>query len=197
MLRGFFTFLLLALFTATASAKLYRWVDETGRVQYSDKPPSITPSSGISELNKSGMVKTTPVPVISKEAQDQKLQEQAQQKEQQRKDRALLQSFSRPEEIDIIRDRRIGMIQSATIANTMRLQTATQRKERIEKQMSRLNKNNRPIPADLDAEYALAKKELLDINADNKNKLNDIEIVKAKAEEDKKRLLELKSPAPK
>ncbi|WP_293934618.1 DUF4124 domain-containing protein [Iodobacter sp.] len=197
MLRGFFTFLLLALFTATASAKLYRWVDETGRVQYSDKPPSITPSSGISELNKSGMVKTTPVPVISKEAQDQKLQEQAQQKEQQRKDRALLQSFSRPEEIDIIRDRRIGMIQSATIANTMRLQTATQRKERIEKQMSRLNKNNRPIPADLDAEYALAKKELLDINADNKSKLNDIEIVKAKAEEDKKRLLELKSPAPK
>jgi len=197
MLRSFLTFLLLALCTAPVSAKLYRWVDEAGRVQYSDKPPSITPSSGISELNKSGMVKTTPLPVVSKEEQEKKLQEQAQQKEQQRKDRALLESFSRPEEIDIIRDRRISIIQSAMSANTMRLQTATQHKERIEKQMSRLNKKHKPIPADLDAEYGLAKKELQEIKNDNKTKLIEIETVKAKAEEDKKRLVELRSPVPK
>ncbi|MFC7418849.1 DUF4124 domain-containing protein [Iodobacter arcticus] len=193
MLRGLFTFLLLALLTAPAFAKLYRWVDETGRVQYSDKPPMTAPTSGVSELNKSGMVKATPVPVLSKEEKEKIQNEQALQKEQQRRDRALLQSFSRPEEIDLIRDRRIGMIQSATIANSMRMQAASQRKTRLETQLARMKKSKRSIPPDLEAELAAINKEIVDIDTDNKTKNDDIDNVKRRAEEDKKRLLELKS----
>ncbi|AMC36339.1 DUF4124 domain-containing protein [Janthinobacterium sp. B9-8] len=193
MLRGLLTFLLLALLTAPAFAKLYRWVDETGRVQYSDKPPMTAPTSGVSELNKSGVVKATPVPVLSKEEKEKIQNEQALQKEQQRRDRALLQSFSRPEEIDLIRDRRIGMIQSATIANSMRMQAASQRKTRLETQLARMKKSKRSIPPDLEAELAAINKEIVDIDADNKTKNDDIENVKRRAEEDKKRLLELKS----
>ncbi|STR44847.1 DUF4124 domain-containing protein [Iodobacter fluviatilis] len=193
MLRGLSTFFILALLTASASAKLYRWVDETGRVQYSDKPPVTTPTSGVTELNKSGIVKTTPAPVLSKEEKDKIQNEQAQQKEQQRKDRALLQSFSKPEEIDLIRDRRIGVVESAIAANAIRMQNATPRKTRIETQIARHKKANRVVPADLAADLVSVQKEVFDIEEDNRNKKKDIENIKAKAEEDKKRLLELKS----
>ncbi|MCX7205304.1 MAG: DUF4124 domain-containing protein [Proteobacteria bacterium] len=197
MLRGLCTFLLLALLTAPAFAKLYRWVDETGRVQYSDKPPVTVPTSGISELNKSGMVKTTPAPVLSREEKEKIKIEQALQKEQQRKDRALLQSFSKPEEIDLIRDRRIGVVESGIAANKTRMQNAVARKTRLDTQMARIKKSKRDVPVDLASELLSVQKEVSDIDADNKSKNNEIENIKMKAEEDKKRLLELRSPASK
>jgi Domain of unknown function (DUF4124) len=193
MLRGLCTFSLFALLAASASAKLYRWVDESGRVQYSDKPPVTVPTSGVSELNKSGMVKTTPAPVLSREEKEKIQNEQALQKEQQRKDRALLQSFSKPEEIDLIRDRRIGVVESAIAANAIRMQNTAPRKKRVETQMARLKKNNRAVPSDLNNELAAVQKEVLDIEEDNRSKKQEIENIKIKAEEDKKRLLELKS----
>jgi hypothetical protein len=197
MLRGLCTFLLLALLTAPAFAKLYRWVDETGRVQYSDKPPVTVPTSGISELNKSGMVKTTPAPVLSREEKEKIKIEQALQKEQQRKDRALLQSFSKPEEIDLIRDRRIGVVESGIAANKTRMQNAVARKTRLDTQMARIKKSKRDVPVDLASELLSVQKEVSDIDADNKSKNNEIENIKMKAEEDKKRLLELRSPVSK
>jgi hypothetical protein len=193
MLRGLFTFLLLALLMGSASATLYRWVDETGRVQYSDKLPATVPNGGISELNRSGMVKTTPAPVLSKEEKDKIQNVQAQQKEQQRKDRALLQSFSKPEEIDLIRDRRIGVVESSIAANKIRMQNVSTRRARLETQIARIKKSNRDVPADLAAELLAVKKEGADIDADNKSKNSEIDDIKKKAEEDKKRLLELKS----
>jgi hypothetical protein len=197
MLRGLCTFLLLALLTAPAFAKLYRWVDETGRVQYSDKPPVTVPTSGISELNKSGMVKTTPAPVLSREEKEKIKIEQALQKEQQRKDRALLQSFSKPEEIDLIRDRRIGVVESGIAANKTRMQNAVARKTRLDTQMARIKKSKRDVPVDLASELLSVQKEVSDIDADNKSKNIEIENIKMKAEEDKKRLLELRSPVSK
>lgn len=197
MLRGLFTFSLFAILAASASAKLYRWVDEAGRVQYSDKPPATVPTSGVSELNKSGMVKATPVPVRS-QAEKEKIQNAlAEQKEQQRKDRALLQSFSKPEEIDLIRDRRIGVGESAIAANKMRMQNAVLRKTRLETQVARMKKSNRAVPADLTAELLAVQKEISDIDMENKRKNSEIENIKMKAEEDKKRLLELLSPTSK
>jgi hypothetical protein len=197
MLRGLFIFSLFAILAASASAKLYRWVDESGRVQYSDKPPVTMPTSGVSELNKSGMVKSTPAPVLSKEEKEKIQTEQTLQKELQRKDRALLQSFSKPEEIDLIRDRRIGVVESAIAANKTRMQNVVSHKTRLDTQMARIKKSNRAVPVDLTAELLSVQKEVSDIEADNKSKNSEIENIKMKAEEDKKRLLELKSPASK
>lgn len=196
-MRGLSFFLLLSLWMTPVSAKLYRWVDETGRVQYSDKPPVTAPAAGITELNKSGMVKSTPTPAISQEERDKQQALLQQQKEQQRKDRALLQSFSGPGDIDLIRDRRIEMIQSVAAGNVTRLQAALERKARLDKQISRLEKSKRPVPADLNAEMASVKKEINDLEADKQIKRNEIETVRQKAEEDKKRLAELKAASKK
>ena len=193
MLRGLSLFLLLSLWITPVSAKLYRWVDEAGRVQYSDKPPVTAPVAGITELNKSGMVKSTPAPVISQEERDKQQAALQQKKEQQRKDRALLQSFSGPADIDLIRDRRIEMIRSVAAGNVTRLQAALERKMRLDKQFTRLEKTKRPVPADLNAEFAAVKKEINDLEADKQIKRNEIETIRQKAEEDKKRLAELKA----
>ncbi|WP_164521506.1 DUF4124 domain-containing protein [Iodobacter ciconiae] len=186
-------FLILALLAVPVSAKLYRWVDETGRVQYSDKPPVTVPTSGVTELNKSGTVKATPAPILSREEKEKIQNEQARQKEQQRKDRALLQSFSKPGEIDLIRDRRIEVVQSAIAANTIRIQNAIPRKVRLETQIARHKKANRAVPGDLTEDLAIIQKEVSNIEEDIRNKKKEIENIKLKAEEDKKRLLELKS----
>ncbi|SMC21204.1 protein of unknown function [Andreprevotia lacus DSM 23236] len=182
-----------ALLALPAQAKLYRWVDENGKVQYSDKPPQTDPKSGISEVDTRGRVIKEPEKKISEEEKARLQAEETKQKEIQRRDRALLQSFSKPEEVDILRDRQIEAVQGQLQTNKLRRQTAEDKLARINKNADTLKKRNKPLPADMEADRAVIQKEIDDIDADSKKKLANIEDIKKRAEDDKKRLVELKA----
>ncbi|BCL76778.1 hypothetical protein JHS3_25140 [Jeongeupia sp. HS-3] len=177
------------------AAPLYRWVDDSGNVQFSDKPPANAPKNGVSELDSRGLVKRGPQKAVSEDERVRQQAEVQQRKDAQRRDKALLQSFSTPQEIDLLRDRQVDALQGGIQTNKIRRQTVEQRLARQQQQQQRLQKAKKAIPADLGADISVSQKEVADIDADTNTKLADIDTVKRRADADKKRLLELRSSA--
>ncbi|MBM3116384.1 DUF4124 domain-containing protein [Jeongeupia naejangsanensis] len=192
-MRGVVLGLMLVALSAQA-APLYRWIDESGNVQFSDKPPANAPKSGVSELDKRGMVKRAPEKAMSDDERARQQMEAQQRKDAQRRDKALLQSFSKPEEIDLLRDRQVEALQGGLQTNKLRRQNVEQRLARQQQQQQRLLKAKKVVPADLDTDIAISQKELADLDTDSKAKLADIDAVKRRADADKKRLAELRGP---
>lgn len=111
-----------ALFTAlsgiTAShAQLYKWVDENGKTQYSDTIPPASTDRARKELRSDGTVKTSTDRAATAEekrlaalktAEDAKLK--IVQDERNRKDKALLMTYSSLADFDRVRDRALGTL---------------------------------------------------------------------------------------
>jgi chromosome segregation ATPase len=114
--------LLLSISLSAGQAALYKWVDEKGRVQYSDKPPSDGDKGAVQMTNRGVVVKKIE-PGMSAEQKKAQEDEQARRKqeslqaaEQRKKDNALLQSFTNVQEIDMKRDRELQALDTM-IAN--------------------------------------------------------------------------------
>ncbi len=177
------------------AAKVYRWVDETGKVQYSDKPPA-GQSKALMELDKSGRIRKgneVQLSPIEKAALEEKKKSE---QEQRRADKALLQSFSKTEEIDLLRDRQIEAVQAGIQTNRLRRATVEKRAEQQQQQLQRLQKSKRAIPADLQAQSDVSQKEIADIDKLIVVQQNEITLIHERAATQKKRFTELKSIQP-
>jgi chromosome segregation ATPase len=99
----------LLLAAGAAQAGMYRWVDSSGRVQYSDTPPVTFNQSGGAVMNKQGQVVKRTQSEAERKAEAERLAEQKKvEKEQQKQaqlDRALLATYTTEAEIDLARDR--------------------------------------------------------------------------------------------
>ncbi|MDR3429840.1 DUF4124 domain-containing protein [Silvimonas sp.] len=185
--------LALLLVAAQVHAALYRWVDDNGQVQYSDKPPVAGAKKGVSVLDTQGMVRKEPAPQLTPEEKARLQTEKAQQLDQQRRDRALLQSFSSPKDIDILRDRQIESVQASLQTNTLRRQSGQAKLDRLNTQVATIQKRGRTPPADMLGEVLATQKEINDIDDDTRVKQASIVTIRQHAEEDKKRLNELQA----
>jgi hypothetical protein len=194
---------LLVAIAVPALADIYKWVDDNGKVHYSDTPPPTQTKQGMAELNKQGQIikRTegilTPEQQAARDAQQAKDREaQAKLQEQKRRDHALLNSFSNTREIDEVRDRSIDSYQAAITANQSRREAMQKRLEEYNKQAARYTgaKKPVPVPPDLISSINDIKDEITKLDNATVQRNQDIEQVKARAEEDKKRLIELKGP---
>lgn len=184
---------------ATAGERLYKWVDENGKIQYSDKPPMREAEKGVTELSRQGLAihKTegllTPEQRAARDAELAKQREEAQkQLEARRRDLALMKSFTKTSEIDAIRDRNIEQLAAGVQSDKQRVEAANKRIEAFQKQVDRFVKSKKPVPDDMKADMAEKQAELAKINDHIAQQEKEIEQVKARAEADKKRLLELR-----
>ena len=111
--------LLLVMFSGTAQAQLYRWVDENGQVQFGDRIPPQYSKNGHEVLSEDGRVleqiereKTKEeVAVIEAELARQEILRK-QREEQARDDATLMRTFTSTEDIDRTLDQRVSSIQS-------------------------------------------------------------------------------------
>ena len=106
MLRHSLILLALAATTVQAGG-LYKWVDEKGQVQFSDKPPppQNLQKGSLEQLSKRGIVvkKIDPVLTPEQQAAEAKKKELATlEAEQRRRDNALMKSYTKPEEVDLL-----------------------------------------------------------------------------------------------
>jgi hypothetical protein len=100
-----------------SAAGLYKWTDDQGEVHYSDKAPQETPTKGAAVLDKQGrQVKKidpplTPEQIKAKADEDEHQRALAKARDDQaRKDKALMQSYTSENEIDLARARAISTI---------------------------------------------------------------------------------------
>jgi hypothetical protein len=190
---------LIALIAWPAFADVYKWVDENGKVQYSDKPPQSQTKKGVTELNNQGMTvkqtegALTPEERAAKDAEAAKARnEQAKLQDQRRRDRALLNSYSNTAEIDEVRDRNVEALQATVTSDQSRRDAMQKRLDEYNKQANQFKTAKKPVPADLTSAIADRQSELDKLDARITAKRQEIDQAKQHAEDDKKRLVELR-----
>jgi hypothetical protein len=183
--------------------KLYKWVDASGKVQYSDKPPpSAEAQRGVAELNQRGMVIRQSEGVLSPEEKARRDAELARQQaeareraEQRRRDISLVNTFASTAEIDALRDRNIEQIQAAIQADDQRLEAAERRKAALQKQVDSFILRKKALPPDLQRQVDEAESERTRLAEQVQRRHHEIAQLRERAEADKRRLIELKGPS--
>ncbi|MBB5017998.1 hypothetical protein HNQ59_001283 [Chitinivorax tropicus] len=188
--------ILFALVASVASAgNTYKWVDENGKVHYSDQPPLPQDTkSKPAELNRGGVVVRNPE--RQKAEQEAKVSQQSEEqrlKEQRRRDNALLKTYTKPEEVDLVRDRALEGIDAEIKASQLGRKAVEERLSKKAKQVANLKGRNKPIPQDLQDDIQHDQDEMKRIDDLVKTREQDKIVVRQKSEADKARLIELLS----
>lgn len=194
----FFLVLLIVVVSQPASAKLYKWVDEQGNVQYSDKLPPAVVKKPHEKLDRRGLIidKTgrakTPEE-IAEEERVRKLQEETQRQiaMQKAKDRVLLNTYRSEDDIILARDGKLATIDSQiriTYTNITRL------KDRLSGYKQRAAKRERQgkgIPVQLQTGIGNTRREINDSYASILRQEKDKDTIRNKYAQDLQRFRNL------
>lgn len=195
---------LLILFSLTSfevdAKQLYRWVDENGKVHYSDVIPPQHSKYGRTRLNERGLAVEQVEAAKSAEqlAQEKKLEALRAEKqrliaEQRAADRVLLRTFRNVDEIEMTLN---GKLQTIDLLNRLTRDNIARLEEKLAQQTARaatLERNGAPVPAKLKKGIKSSRNQI----KDNKSKLasNDLEKKRliSKFGKDKERFIALTS----
>lgn len=194
------TFLLLGLGLALPAAARITCCDVDGKRVCGDPPPQQCVNKAKTVFT-GGTAKEIEAPLTeeqkaAREAEKtRKAEEEKQAAEQARRDRALTGSYSSEKEIDHALERSIANIEKNASQAKARLETAQNKQPELAKEKEFYSK--KPMPAQLKRQVEENEKEIAAQEAILKQKDADIEAVKARFGEDKKRYQQLmgKSPA--
>ena len=181
-----------------AHAATYKWVDDKGVVHYSDKMPPEAIDKGNVELNKQGIPvkRNDPAPTAeqrrAKAAEEERQKALAKEREVvDRRDRALIQSYTSEDEIDLARSRALGTIESQlTSAQAYSVQLAKRRQELDDRRKSYGDKT---VPPAIDRELEGIATELAKQDAFIAEKKRETVAVTARYDADKQRWRELRA----
>jgi len=173
---------------------IYKCVDSRGMAYYSDK---LTPGCNqVEEMNRQGRVvkkheTTRPGQAPKPAADDTAGQKDA--AEKQRRDRALIVTYTSEEEIDLARDRSLAIPLQAIKTAENRLAKANVQLFDLKTQADRLTGQQKAIPPHVLEEIDVKQKEVSALEAELQQKKSYAESVRAKYEADKLRYRELKT----
>lgn len=197
---GTLAFLLLAatiLLAPSARATTYKWVDDQGVIHYSDKMPPEALNKGSIELNKQGIPVKKNDPALSpeqrsaREAEEERTRQAARVRDQiQRKDRALLQSYTTESEIDLSKNRALGTIDGQLQSAQAYTATLNKRKQEISTRLAALG-DKQPSQT-IERELTNVNDELAKQAELIAAKHREITVVTARYDADKKRWRELR-----
>jgi hypothetical protein len=173
------------------SVRMYKCIDTAGKVYYSDK---LNPDCGQgSELNRQGVVMKKKE--IAKPGQPAKVDPAAvpkSAKEQERRDRALMATYTTEEEIDAARDRSLAIPMQGTKNVETKLDKTNQQLTELKKQADALAAQKKPLPAPLLEDVSANQREISAMEADLAQRKVQSNAIRAKYEADKMRFRELK-----
>lgn len=188
---------LLLVVALPAQAKMYKWVDEQGKVHYTDTLPPDSAGHGSSQVKKSGSVVKESESV---EERNKRLAEEAAEaerkkaaNEQARKDRALLATFTSEQEIDLTRDRALEHHKSMIRGAEARLKQLQPSVEALQKKYSAATKGGKPAPAHLQQQFEAKRAEVEEAQRIIKTNEEAMVMVRERYEADKLRFRELTS----
>ena len=190
-------FALAALVTHAGSthAALYKWVDEHGEVHYSDKVPPEAVNKGNVELNKQAIPikKTepalTPEQLKARAAEDERQRQTAKQQEEvNRRDRALLASYTSENEIDLARARAMQTIENVLQSTQAYMAQLVKRREGL---LAKKASAGEKVPVNVERELEMLNGEIERQGDLVAQKKREAATVTAKYDKDKQRWHEL------
>ena len=183
---------------AGAHAATYKWVDDKGVVHYTDKIPPEAINKGNVQLDKYGVPVKRTDPALTPEqrrkiAEDEaRAQQLAKDRELvDRRDRALLATYTVESEIDLARRRALSTIEQQIQSSTAYVAQLGKRKADVAQRKSALG--DKPVPPVLEREIANIDSELTRQDELIAAKQKEIVVVNARYDADKKRWRELRA----
>ena len=208
--RALLAALMLAMLAGVAHAaanterKLYRWVDKNGQVHYGDSiPPEYAPQDrdilnkhGVAIGHEEGIV--TPEEASAKAAADKAAKEVQQKK---LRDRVLLQMYQSVEEIEVLRDRRLDLIEAQLTIQEQSLANLRARHIQLEKLASRFLPRNKsadaqPLPGELALDLQRSGSDIVTQQENLEKKRAERESIRTTFGSDIKRFKELRAVVP-
>ena len=180
----------LAIVTTPASARWYKWVDESGNISYQDRPPPANYEQSAEVLNENGVTVET---IPSKQQQleiDRKARLDA---EQRQRDEALIKAF--PTENDLVntRNKRVTHIDGAVARMHDQLVILNNRLVSIEERVAvRVDRKLEPSQA-LESDRIAVIRSIDSTNALIKSKLRERRLVVSQFDRDLIRYRDLKA----
>lgn len=181
-----------------AVAATYKWVDDKGVVHYSDKIPPEAVNKGNVQLDKQGVPIKRTDPAMTPEQRKAKAEQEALDKQLakerelvERRDRALLSTYTMESEIDLARKRALATIDQQIQSSTLYSAQLSKRKVELEAKKSALG--DKPVPAVLDRELANITSELAKQAELVASRQKDVILVNARYDADTKRWRELRA----
>lgn len=195
-----FSLLLILLASLPAVAgKLYSWVDENGKTHFGNTVPPQYAQRGNAELNQRGVVIMKTDAALTPEQRKAKEEELAQQKEeekkkleQKRRDKALLNTYTTDKEIDLVRDRNLQQGELQLQSMDLRAKQVQPRLEQARKRSEAMVAKKKPLPPDLQQEIGETEKEMKRMQEMIQQKRTEMDTIRARFEDDKKRFRELR-----
>jgi len=170
-------------------------VDGSGRVHYSDTLPPTYQQSGAAEISKQGVVIKRTQSEAERRAEIVRLAEekriQQEQQKQAQLDRALTQTYTTEEEIDLARNRALEHHNLAIKGTQIRAQTVAANLVELKARVARIVKAGRPVPASLKEQLDQTRKENLELRRSILNHEEALLKVRDKYDADKLRFREL------
>ncbi len=181
---------LFAAFSATAEAKLYKWVDDKGVTHYGETvPPEYANKDRVQFNDKGSVVKKKASPEDA--ASGKKTPEEQAAIEQRRKDSALLNTYSNEKEIDLALERNMQQVDARINSIHMLQKSAQESRSSYQKEAAQMKAAGRKIPASLQTDIAEAEKKITQLQQDLTQAESKAAAVKATFAADKARYREL------
>ena len=178
---------------AQQKTRMYKCVDKAGKVYYSDKAnPDCNKGT---ELNRQGVVvspKKTEKPASALKTETAKPEIS---KEQQRRDRALMATYTSETEIDTARDRSMAPLLEGTKAVETKLTKVNENLVGLRAKADALAAQKKPLPAALLDDVNDTQKEVAMLDADLAQRNAQIDAIRARYEAHKQRFHQLKGTA--
>lgn len=188
---------LCAVFSLSAEAKLYKWVDDGGTTHYGETIPPEYANKEAVKLEKGRIEKREDK--HSKESQKSAAQDQAAEKarvEAARRDSALVNTYSSEQEIDLARDRNLQQVDARTSSYTTLHKSAQDNLASLQQEFDKLTKQGRKIPKSLEEDMQESTARVAKLQNDLAASVKELEAVKARYAADKARYRELKGLTP-
>jgi hypothetical protein len=192
--------LALVLLAPLAHATTYKWIDDKGVVHYTDKIPPEAINKGNVELDKQGVPVRKTDPALSPEERKARAEEDARRQQLakeralvERRDRALLGTYTTEGEIDLARTRAVSTIDAQVQSSTVYVATLSKRKLELESKKAALG--SKPVPQVLERELANITAELGKQSELIAVKQKEIMAATARYDADKRRWKELRAAA--
>ena len=196
-------FILSALISVQAEAKLYKWVDDKGTTHYGEVIPPEYANKDRDSISKSGLLdkrpeKVNPEGLRAKEEAEQKRKVENQATmEQQRRDSALLNTYSNENEIDMARDRSLVLIDARIESNKMLLISSQATLDGHKKEFDSRSKTGKKIPQSLLNDIAQTEARVARYKAELVKSEEELAAVKARFESEKELYRKLKGSSTK
>jgi hypothetical protein len=180
------TLVLCAAFCASAEAALYKWVDDQGVTQYGEVIPPEYADKVKVKIEKGREVKEK-VPEAANVDPSKRTPEQQAAIEQNRRDKALINTYSNEKEIDLARDRNLQQVEANIDGIRLMQKSAQERLDGFNQEASATKQAGKPIPASLQADIANAQDRMVRLKRELVTAGEKAASVKASFEADKAR----------